>query len=597
MPTYKAPIKDMQFVLYDVLGAEKLTELKGYEEAGRDTFDAVLEEAAKIAEELLFPLNRSGDEEGCTYENGVVRTPKGFIEAYKTFREGGWTALTGNPDFGGSGLPHALDFAVGEMMSTANLSFAMYPGLSHGAYNAIEVWGTDEQKQTYLPKLVDGTWSGTMCLTEPHCGTDLGLIRTKATPNGDGSYAISGTKIFISAGEHDLTDNIVHLVLAKLPDAPPGTKGISLFVVPKFMPADNGDVGARNGLMCGAIEHKMGIKASSTCVMNFDGATGWLVGPPHNGMKAMFTMMNAARLFVGLQGLALAEGSYQNAVAYAKDRRQGRALSGAKEPAAPADSIIVHPDVRKNLLTMKSIIEGSRALIYWTALELDRHEKHEDPEARKEADDFVALLTPVVKSFLTDQAVVLSSIGMQVYGGHGYIREHGQEQYLRDAKITAIYEGTNGIQALDLIGRKLPDGMGRTLRRFFHPAMEFIKAEEGTESLKGLLPAWAKAFNRLQQATLLVAERGVSKPEEAAAMATDYLNTFAMVAIGFMWLKMAKVAAEKMDGADAEAKKFYDAKLKTADFYMAKILPQVNGLLLSLQSGGKSIMALAEDQF
>lgn len=597
MPTYKAPIKDMQFVLFDVLGADKLTELKGYEDAGRDTFDAVMEEAAKIAEEVLLPLNRSGDEEGCSYENGVVRTPKGFPEAYKTFREGGWTALTCNPEFGGSGLPHALDFAVGEMMSAANMSFAMYPGLSHGAYNALDVWGTEEQKNTYLPKLVDGTWSGTMCLTEPHCGTDLGLIRTKATPNDDGSYAISGTKIFISAGEHDLTDNIVHLVLAKLPDAPPGTKGISLFVVPKFLPTADGGVGARNGLMCGAIEHKMGIKASATCVMNFDGATGWLVGPPHNGMKAMFTMMNAARLFVGLQGLSLAEASYQNALAYAKDRRQGRALSGAKEPEAAADPLIVHPDVRKNLLTMKSLIEGGRALIYATALELDTFEKHEDEAARKEADDFVALLTPVLKSYLTDMAVTLSSTGIQIFGGHGYIREWGMEQYLRDAKITAIYEGTNGIQALDLVGRKLPDGMGRTLRRFFHPAMQFIQEEAGNEALKTLLPAWSKSFSRLQQATLLVAERGVAKPEEAGAMATDYLNTFALVAIGFMWLKMAKVAAEKLDGADADMKKFYDAKLKTADFYMAKVLPQVNGLLLSLQSGGKTIMALDADAF
>ena len=598
MPNYKAPLRDMRFVLFDVLGADRLTQMKAYEEAGRDTIEAVLEEAGKVAEEVLFPLNRSGDEEGCTWNNGAVTTPKGFKEAYKTFREGGWTALACEPDFGGSGLPHALDIAVGEMFCSANMSFSMYPGLSHGAYTSVLVWGTDELKKLYLPHLVDGTWSGTMCLTEPHCGTDLGLIRTKATPNDDGSYAITGTKIFISAGEHDLTDNIVHLVLAKLPDAPPGTKGISLFIVPKFIPDAQGNPGERNTLECGAIEHKMGIKASSTCVMNFDGAKGWLVGAPHSGMKGMFTMMNAARLFVGVQGLGLAEVSYQNALAYAKDRRQGRALSGAKEPQQPADPLIVHPDVRKNLLTMKALIEGSRALAYWCGLTLDVEHHGLSKEEKAEAADLVALLTPIVKSFLTDMSHQVTNLGMQIFGGHGYIREHGMEQYARDARITQIYEGANGIQALDLVGRKLPDGMGRLLRRFFHPAMQFMEDEKGNPALAELLPQFAKAFGRLQQATVLVAQKGMAKPDEAGAAATDYLNSFALVALAFMWLKMAKVAAEKLPHAADEAEKtFLDAKLKTAAFYYAKILPQTGGLLLSLQAGAKTLMALDAEAF
>ena len=598
MPVYKAPVRDMKFVLFDVLGADKLTELPGYEEATRDTFDAVLEGAAQLSEEVLFPLNQSGDAEGCQYENGVVRTPKGFKEAYQTFREGGWTALACDPEFGGSGLPHALDFPVGEMMCSSNLSFSLYPGLSHGAYSAITTWGTDHLKQTYLPHLVDGTWSGTMCLTEPHCGTDLGLIRTKAVPNEDGSYKIDGTKIFISAGEHDLTENIVHLVLAKLPDAPPGVKGISLFIVPKFMPIEGKGVGARNGVMCGSIEHKMGIKGSATCVMNFDRAQGWLVGAPHSGMKAMFTMMNAARLMVGLQGLGVAEVSYQNALAYAKDRRQGRSLAGATEPQQPADPLIVHPDVRKNLLTMKALVEGGRALGYWAGLELDIEEKHSDPEVKQESKDRVALLTPMVKSFLTDLSSEVTNLGMQIYGGHGYIKEWGMEQYVRDARITQIYEGTNGIQALDLAGRKLPEGMGRLLRRFFHPAQAFMEAERDNLALKELLPQFAKAFGRLQQATVLLAQQGMAKPIEAGAMAMDYLNTFSYVALGYMWLQMAKVAAEKLpNAADADEKRFYEAKLHTANFYFAKIMPRTGALLLSLQSGSKTLMAMDADAF
>ncbi|MGE3770038.1 MAG: acyl-CoA dehydrogenase C-terminal domain-containing protein [Bdellovibrionales bacterium] len=598
MPIYKAPIRDMNFVLFEVLGAEVLAQLPGYEEATPDMFTAVLEEAGKVAEEVLLPLNRTGDEEGCTYMNGDVRTPKGFPEAYKTFREGGWTALAAPTEHGGQGLPLTLDSAVGEMFCSANLSFSMYPGLSHGALRAIETWGTDEQKHAYLPKLTDGTWSGTMCLTEPHCGTDLGLIRTKAVPDGKGAYKITGTKIFISAGEHDLTDNIIHLVLAKLPDAPAGTKGISLFIVPKFMPKADGTAGARNGVRCGSIEHKMGIKASATCVMNFDDAVGYLIGPPNSGMKAMFTMMNAARLGVGLQGLSLAEIATQNAVSYAKDRLQGRSLAGAQFPDKPADPLIVHPDVRKNLLTMKAYTEGCRALAFWTAMHLDISHKHPDAAVRKEADDLVQLMTPIVKSLLTDKGSEVANLGMQVYGGHGYIREHGMEQYVRDARITQIYEGANGIQALDLVGRKLGDGMGRLLRRFFHPALAFMDANAGNAAIGDLIPQFGKAFNRLQQATLLVAEKGMAKPEEAGAMAMDYLNTFGLVAVAYMWLQMAKVASEKLPTAANDAEKaFYDAKIKTAQFYFAKILPQVNGLLLSLQSGAKPLMAMTADQF
>src|SRR4051812_38266216 len=419
MAVYKGPVKDITFVLNEVLDLSSLANLPGYEDATPDTIQAIVEEAGKLCENVLFPLNRTGDEEGCHYENGVVRTPKGFKEAYDQFREGGWTAMTCDPEYGGQGLPATVGFAVQEMFTAANQAFAMYPGLSHGAYEALARHGSDDLKKRYLPKLVDGTWSGTMCLTEPHCGTDLGMIRTKAVPDdsGDGSFAITGTKIFISAGEHDLTENILHLVLAKLPDAPPGTKGISLFLVPKFLPREDGTPGMRNGVMCGSIEHKMGIKASSTCVMNFDAAKGWLVGQPHKGMRAMFTMMNAARLGVGIQGLGLAEVSYQNAVSYARDRLQGRSLTGTKAPDKPADPIIVHPDVRKNLMTMRAYTEGCRALACWIGLNIDVLGTHPDPDVRAKADDLVALMTPIIKAFFTDVGFETTNMGMQVYGG------------------------------------------------------------------------------------------------------------------------------------------------------------------------------------
>ncbi|HYS94216.1 MAG TPA: acyl-CoA dehydrogenase family protein, partial [Candidatus Acidoferrales bacterium] len=457
MTTYKAPLRDYRFVLTELFDVGELAKLPGYEEATPDLFESVLEEGAKLCEGVLLPLNRSGDEEGCTFENGVVRTPKGFKEAYDTFRRGGWTALGCEPEHGGQGLPRTLHTFVEEMICATNLAFGMYPGLSYGAYNALEEHGTEALKQRYLPKLADGTWSGTMCLTEPHCGTDLGQIRTKAEPTGDGGvYKITGTKIFISAGEHDLADNILHLVLAKIPGGPPGTRGISLFLVPKFLSKDDGALGPRNGMRCGSIEHKMGIKASSTCVMNFDAAEGYLVGEAHKGMRAMFTMMNGARLGVGIQGLGLGETAYQTARAYAAERLQGRSVAGAKFPEKPADPIIVHPDVRRMLFTMRAWTEGARALAAWVAIELDKAIKHPDPAEREAADDFVSLMTPIVKSMFTDNGFACANLGMQVMGGHGYIREWGMEQLVRDCRITQIYEGTNGIQALDLVGRKLP---------------------------------------------------------------------------------------------------------------------------------------------
>ena len=598
MPTYKAPLDDVRFVLNEVFSVAQLAELPGHEDHTPDLIEAVLEEGAKLAENVLQPLNRSGDEEGCHYENGVVRTPAGFPEAYAKFIEGGWTGVSADPEYGGQGLPHVVNFVLEEFLCSANLSFGMYPGLSHGAYNALYLHGTDELKRAYLPKLVDGTWSGTMCLTEPHCGTDLGMIRTKAVPDdsGDGSFAITGTKIFISAGEHDLTENILHLVLAKLPDAPPGTKGISLFLVPKFLPREDGTPGMRNGVMCGSIEHKMGIKASSTCVMNFDAAKGWLVGQPHKGMRAMFTMMNAARLGVGIQGLGLAEVSYQNAVSYARDRLQGRSLTGTKAPDKPADPIIVHPDVRKNLMTMRAYTEGCRALACWVGLNIDVFSKHPDPAVRDEADDLVALMTPIVKAFFTDIGFETTNMGVQIYGGHGYIREYGMEQFVRDARIAQIYEGANGIQALDLVGRKLPQDMGRLLRRFFHPVSEFLEENQEDPALLEFVIPLAKAFGKLQQATALIAQRGMKNPDEAGAASTDYLRLFALVAVGFMWARMVKVAQARLPQANGDAR-FYDTKIRTARFYMTKLLPQVNALFLTIMAGSAPLMDIDADAF
>ncbi|MCT4368922.1 acyl-CoA dehydrogenase C-terminal domain-containing protein [Yangia mangrovi] len=596
MANYTPPLRDMRFVYHELLGCDDLAELPGFEEFTPDLIDPILEEAGKICAEVLQPINRSGDEEGCRLENGVVRTPSGFPEAYRQFREGGWTAITCDPEYGGQGLPAAADVLVTEMICSANLSFGMYPGLSHGAYLALHSHGSDELKQAYLPKLVDGTWSGTMCLTEPHCGTDLGLLRSKALPQEDGSYRITGTKIFISAGEHDLTENIIHLVLARLPDAPKGSRGISLFVVPKFLPTAEGAPGERNGVMCSSIEHKMGIKASSTCVMNFDEAQGWLVGAPHKGLQAMFTMMNNERLAVGGQGLGLAEAAYQGSVAYARERLQGRSLTGTKAPDKPADPIIVHPDVRRMLLLQRAATEGCRAMAVWVAKELDKQTHHPEPEVRKASEDFVALMTPIVKALFTDLGFENANLGMQVLGGHGYIREHGMEQYVRDARITQVYEGTNGIQALDLVGRKLGANGGRYLRRFFHPVSEYIAAQAEVPQMSPYIGPLAKAFGRLQTASATIAQRGLANPDEAGAAATDYLRLFGLTALGYLWARMAETAmAKSRETGDADG--YYAAKQVTARFFMEKMLPQTGTLLSQIMAGGQTVMALDEAAF
>ncbi|MCF8495321.1 MAG: acyl-CoA dehydrogenase C-terminal domain-containing protein [Alphaproteobacteria bacterium] len=596
MPLYNPPLDDIRFILHDVLNAGSLSELSGYADFSADLMDQILEEGGRICAEILFPLNRSGDEEGCHFNNGEVTTPAGFKEAYETFAKGGWCGLSSDPAYGGMGMPVMLNTAMQEMICSANMSFGMYPGLSQGAYEALHQFGTDEQKKTYLPKLIQGIWSGTMCLTEPHCGTDLGLIKTKADPRGDGSFSVTGTKIFISAGEHDLTENIIHLVLARLPNAPEGVKGISLFVVPKFIPNAQGNPGPRNGLACGAIEHKMGIKASSTCVMNFDGAQGWLVGEENKGLKAMFTMMNAARLGVAMQGLGIAEVSYQNALNYAKERLQMRALDGTKYPGKPADPIIVHPDVRRMLLTGKSIIEASRALAYWTGMNLDIAHKHPDPAVREEADDLVALLTPIVKAFQTDMGTMIAGLAIQTYGGHGYIREHGVEQYMRDAKIAEIYEGTNGIQALDLVGRKMSVGYGRLLRRFFHPVQKFIQEHQEDTALQEFIFPLAKSFAKLQQATASIAQKSLKDPNEAGAAATDYLRQFALVALAFMWCRIVKTAQEKLSTQPGN-EDFYATKMDTARFYMERVLPEADSRFKMVMAGAKTLMALKEEAF
>lgn len=595
MPIYSAPIDDLKFVLYDLLKCEELTSIPDYADASRDLIEQILEEGGKMCEQVLFPLNQSGDAEGCHFENGVVRTPKGFKEAYDVFTENGWVGLSADPDYGGMGLPQSVNFAMQELISSANMSLGMYPGLSQGAYDAIYLHGTDEQKELYLPKIVEGTWSGTMNLTEPHCGTDLGLIKTKADPNDDGSFNITGTKIFISAGEHDLTENIIHLVLAKLPDAPEGAKGISLFIVPKFLPKEEGGdwkPGERNGVACGSIEHKMGIHANSTCVMNFEEAKGWLIGQPHKGLKAMFTMMNAARLGVGMQGLGIAEIAYQNGVEYAKDRLQMRALDGTKYPDKPADPIIVHPDVRRMLLTGKAVTEGGRALALWIGKNLDIAEKHPDEKKRHEAEDLVALLTPVIKAYLTDMGTDIANHTVQVYGGHGFIAEYGVEQYVRDARIAQIYEGTNGIQALDLVGRKMGQGFGRLLRRFFHPVSEYIEENQNNEQLQEFIFPLAKAFSKLQQASATIAQKGLADPNEAGAASVDYLRMTALVALGYMWIQMAEIAYQKLeDGADGKDD-FYEAKIKTARFFFHKLLPETDSRFKNIMTGAESLMEL-----
>jgi alkylation response protein AidB-like acyl-CoA dehydrogenase len=596
MQTYNAPLRDMRFVLHELHGLDKLNAYPKYADFTPDVVDSVLEEAAKIATEVLLPLNAVGDLEGCHLENGVVRTPKGFKEAYKLFREGGWASLGSDPQWGGQGLPESVNKLVEEMISATNCAFGLYPGLTHGATRALEGHGTEELKQAYLPKMIEGTWSGSMCLTEPHCGTDLGLLRTRAVPKGDGSYRIDGSKIFISAGEHDLTENIIHLVLAKLPDAPPGVKGISLFLVPKFIPDADGNPGPRNGVVCTGIEHKMGLKGSATCQLTFEDAQGWLIGQPHKGMQAMFTMMNIERLAVGVQGLGIGEAAYQAGVAYAKDRVQGRSLSGTKRPDLPADPIIVHPDVRRMLMTMRVYAEGSRAVGGWVAHALDVAEATDDPALKEEMEDFIALMTPVVKALFTDLGFEASNMAVQVYGGHGYIREHGVEQYVRDCRISQLYEGTNGIQALDLVGRKMPAHMGRYLRRFFHPVSDFIAANRDDKAVGKLVEQLERAFGALQLSTAQLAQSSLKDPEEAGAAATDYLRLIGLVAMGYMFVKSAKIAAEKAPTANGD-QAFYEAKITSARFFVERILPQTTALFLAIKSGKASMMALGEDAF
>ena len=596
MPTYQAPLRDTRFLINDFLEIGKYSNLPGFEDATPDLIDAILEEGGKIVEEVLFPLNQSGDEEGCHFDNGEVTTPKGFKEAYKAFTEGGWMGLVADPDYGGQGLPYVIGSAFVEMICSANLSFGTYPGLTSAAYSAIDKHGSEEQKKTYLPKLANGEWGGTMNLTEPHCGTDLGLMRTKAEPQDDGSYRITGTKIFISAGEHDLTDNIVHLVLARIPGGPEGVRGISLFIVPKFLVNDDGSLSERNGVSCGSIEKKMGLKASSTCVMNFDDAVGYLLGEEHLGMRAMFTMMNEARLGVGIQGLGLSEVAYQNAAAYAKERLQGRSLKGAKEPDKPADPIIVHPDVRKMLLTMRAFNEGARALALWMALHVDLAEKHPEESVRRDAEELVGLMMPVVKAYLTDTAFESVNWGLQCFGGHGYIREHGMEQFVRDTRITQLYEGTSGIQALDLVGRKLPAHMGRSLRQFFHPVDAFLQENMGDPAMKDFVMPLAKSFARLQQATAWVAEQGLKDPEQAGAASADYLKMFGLVSLAYMWARMARISNEKLANGDGDDD-FFESKLKLARFFMTKTLPDTSSLLSKITAGAAPLMALDADVF
>ena len=597
MPTYTAPTRDTRFLVNELLDLASYGNLPGFEMASPDVTDAVITEGGKFCAEVLAPINQSGDQEGCTrHEDGSVTTPKGFKEAFNQFREAGWGTLAQPEEFGGQGLPHVLGFVMEEFISSANQAFGMYPGLTNGAISALIAKGTQEQKEMYLPKMVSGEWTGTMNLTEPQCGTDLGMIRTKAEPKGDGSYSITGTKIFISAGEHDLSDNIIHLVLAKTPGAPDSTKGISLFVVPKFLVNEDGSVGERNGVMCGSIEHKMGIHANSTCVLNYDGATGWLVGEENKGLAAMFIMMNAARLGVGMQGLSQAEVAYQNAVAYALDRRQGRALTGPAEPEAQADPIFVHPDVRRMLMDAKAFTEGMRALSLWGALLVDRTHKAQTEEERAEADAMIGLLTPVIKGYGTDKGYEVATNMQQVFGGHGYIEEWGMSQFVRDARIAQIYEGTNGVQAMDLCGRKLAQKGGAAIQASFKAVGDDIAAAKDDDDLGAMAEALEKALGQQQAATMWFMQNAMQNPNHLGAGAHHYMHIMGIVTLGWMWLRMAKVAQTAL-ASDTDDKAFYEAKLATARYYMDRFLPDVGALRRKLEAGADSLMALDEAAF
>ncbi len=595
MPQFLPPYRDIQFVLHELLEVEtRLGALERHAEVNRELIDQVVEEAGKFCSEVLAPTNLSGDHEGCRYAgDGVVTTPVGFKAAWEQFRDAGWPSLSCHTEYGGQGLPHVVQTVVQEMLNSANLAWTMYPGLTHGAYACLFHYGTPELQQLYLPRLVSGDWMGTMCLTEPHAGTDLGLLRSRAEPQADGSYAISGTKIFISAGEHDLSENIVQLVLARLPDAPEGVRGISLFVVPKFIPNADGSLGARNGYQCARIEEKMGIHGNSTCVLDFEGASGWLVGEPNKGLNAMFLMMNAARLGVALQGLGLTEVAYQNSATYAKERLQGRALTGPKNPEASADPIIVHPDVRRMLLTQRAYLEGSRAFVYWTALMIDEQECTSDDAVRADRADLVALVTPVAKAFITDNAFLTTNLGLQVFGGSGYIQETGVEQYARDARITMIYEGTNGIQALDLIGRKILMDQGAKLRRFGALVRELVESEGTNEEMAEFINPLAELGGKVEKLTMEIGMKALQNPDEAGAASVDYLRVIGHFVLSYFWAKMAKVALDKADSGDP----FYTAKLATARFYFARVYPETAGLIRTTRAGAATLMVLDENLF
>jgi acyl-CoA dehydrogenase len=596
MPSYSAPVRDMQFVLHELLNLEAHNNLPGFEEVSRDLVDAILEEGAKLNQEVLQPLNQSGDRQGCTLKDGAVTTPDGFKEAYKTYIDGGWTGLIADPAYGGQGLPYTLYLTMSEMMCASNMSFTMYPGLTNGAIEALTKHASDALKATYLPNLIAGTWTGTMNLTESHAGTDLGMMRTKAEPQGDGTHKITGTKIFISAGEHDLSENIIHLVLAKIPGGPEGTRGISLFVVPKFLVNPDGSLGARNSLSCGALEEKMGIHGNATCVMNYDGATGYLVGEEHKGMRAMFTMMNAARLGVGIQGIGLSEVAYQNAVTYAKDRLQGRSLKGPQSPDKPADPIIVHPDVRRMLMNMKAFNEGARALAAWTGLRIDIAHKDPDEKTREAADDVVGLLTPVIKAFFTDIGFMNTVSAQQCYGGHGFIREWGMEQFVRDARISQLYEGANGVQAMDLVGRKLALNGGRAIRAYLAHVDATVKDNAGDEMLADFATALGESLGHLQEATMWLVQNGMADPENAGAAAMDYLYILGHVAMGAIWTEMAKVAKTALANGHA-GDAFYQNKLATGRYYISRMMPDTASHLAKLKSGAGPVMALDADAF
>jgi acyl-CoA dehydrogenase len=597
MPTYKAPVDDALFLLNDVLHLDRYGNLPGFADASPDVVEAVLREAGKFSEEVLTPLNRIGDKEGCTrHPDSSVTTPKGFKDAYKQLVDGGWIGISVPTEFGGQGLPSVITQLVNEFLCSGNMAFAMYPGLTQGAIAALLTHASPEIKAKYLPKMVAGTWTGTMNLTEPHCGTDLGLLRTKAVNQSDGSYKITGTKIFISAGEHDLSENIIHLVLARIEGAPAGTKGISLFVVPKVMVKDDGSLGERNAVACGSIEEKMGIHANATCVMNYDGAVGWLIGEENRGLHAMFTMMNEARLGVGVQGLALSEVAYQNAAAYAKERLQGRAISGVKYPDKPADPIIVHPDVRRALMSIRAFNEAARALVMWTALKSDVAHRSDDEKERQSADDQMGLLTPVLKGVLTDTGFANTVMAQQVFGGHGYIAEHGMEQFVRDARIAQIYEGANGIQALDLVGRKLGKDSGRALMAFFGEVQGYIKDQSANEKMKPYIEPLSVSLGHLQQASMWFMQNAMAKPDNAGAGSYDFMHLFGLVALGYMWCKIAEAALARLPRANGSAPTM-NGKLITARFFVERMLPETASHLARIHAGAASTMELPDEAF